>query len=397
MIVTRSEYNAALASKTPEALTTIANAGIYGIVEDTVPSPRTEHIVDAPAPMTQSPQDDTPEYLRAIEEEKERLANDNARIAMEREESARRVHELELRIAGMQASQMPPATQNTDDFDIDRELDKRSFDNDYDRLVAKTDLMAEMLKKAASSPTVDPRITEFLAEREGEKHRLEEERKRLDDLRTKELIQRNIEDFWKSMPDVAPGCSVNEFETQVSSFKGQLINKLGSEKEADKTMALLANPATEKSTINKLAVYGIQPPENFHRLYETVRVFDYMNGYVTNEQTGERVDVIGKNGNVQILGSLDDAYFLMNKNKLTINARRTAMKELAEFMAKKNSGATTIPNHQYATVPSIGGMSPERAQVIFAEAQRNPAMFQRDPNRAKELAEARAFVSTLRK
>ncbi len=183
--------------------------------------------------------------------------------------------------------------------------------------------------------------------------KLEELRRRMDEEAYVKGRDRDLNRFWSSDEGKAlrpTGKDAGEALQELDTFYDKLAGSLGSDSNAKRAMYDLRNPGTSEGYKTKLEQAEISVPEGFDKLYDTWAVMRYQEGYKLDPVTGKEVQVR------QPLESIDEAYFLMNKDELLFKER---MKTFTEVSNKRNEhimAATPIPATHASAISTSGNI-----------------------------------------
>jgi len=253
------------------------------------------------------------------------------------------------------------------------------FDSEYDMMKYKIEQLSEIIAtQSVRDPRLDAVLNELEEFKEVKKRELEEQER----IRQEKLFRDEIENFWKNVDEMRPGVSFDEAERLFADLKSKTAETFGSD-EVDKLFARLLDPAMSEKTKAMFEEKGIEIPKDFYPIYNTLKVYDYMNGYKIDPVTGERKKVKTVNGNIQTLENIETAYYVMDRKNYLVKARRDIAKQTQQQIEKVTGGATVIPSERLDRISTDDTMSQERMANILADIRRDPLSYNRDPEKIR--------------
>jgi hypothetical protein len=119
---------------------------------------------------------------------------------------------------------------------------------------------------------------------------------------------------------------------QLDTVYDSLIGKLGNEVEAKRALHDLRNPDTAEIYKDKL---GIELPDEYDKMYDSWAVSEYAKGYKLDPVTGRMIQTGTR------LETMEDAYYLMNKQKMLYDARLETYNEINNKLTEHREAART--------------------------------------------------------
>jgi len=324
---------------------------------------------------------------KIIEEERDMSLEEIRALKKANEELAKQLEDE--RTLREEIGKITPATVNPGN-DFVEALEKLSiddFDSEYDYMKEQARLHSEIIKSLSQGGT-DPRIEKaikYAEEADVQRQQIENERIRT---RKEAELKNAMTSFWDRHPEVKPTRGYEEVSEDLARFKKEIADSLQlDDKGVNRTIARLADPATAETVRKSLETSGVKIMDDFDAVNETIRVFNYMDGYKLNPATGEYVPVRTLNGEVQKLADLETAYFVMNKQRLLADQRREDILKLTEKRGNIENRSQGIPVERLAPIGAEEALSPAVMSQIFADARANPRKYTTDPE-AKARLEA---------
>lgn len=148
---------------------------------------------------------------------------------------------------------------------------------------------------------------------------------------------RQYTSFWNSPEGEAlkpKGMDASTAIRTLDSVYDNLTRKFSNETEAMRALYDLRNPETAEIYKDKL---GVEVPKEFDKLYDSWAVSLYKNGKKLDPVTGRVVETASRQE------TMEDAYYLMNKQKMMFDAKMEAFKEIQTKVDERNNSAQ-IPN-----------------------------------------------------
>ena len=149
----------------------------------------------------------------------------------------------------------------------------------------------------------------------------------------KDQANRDYTSFWNSPEGEKLRPKGMDAETAIQKLDDvyyKLLDKFGSDVDAKRVLYDLRNPETAKIYEERA---GIDLPDEYEKLYDTWAVRLYMNGEKLDPVTGQI-----RKTNTR-LESMEDAYFLMNKQKMLFDAKMESFKQIQNKVAEHQEAA----------------------------------------------------------
>ena len=148
----------------------------------------------------------------------------------------------------------------------------------------------------------------------------------------------------------------------------------------------------------KLNEVGMTVPDNFETMYDSLEVQAFANGQVIDPKLGKFVDSgRGK------FNSLEDAYFIKNKDSIVASARKESFDEIQGKLRQKQNAAVQVNPNKYAPISTEmqKTMNPQYRQNLIAKAHSlgydgGSLNSIRDPQVKKEMQELHANIRAYR-
>jgi len=218
-----------------------------------------------------------------------------------------------------------------------------------------------------------------------------------DEAKQRRAIADEFSAFWRTHKELDPGVPFSKVQDTYIDMCEKVQQVFGvSDAEANIRLSNLFNKSTEKKTRELFEKNGITIPEGFDKIYESARVYDYMNGKVLNTTTGEYRDVMNRMGKVQTLSDMGTAYRLMNDKKLTLQKEREIYQKTQEFYNKVNkSGAREIPKEALSNIRNEDVRDISYLRSIISDSIKNPLKYKADAKLSEELSKAYKTISSM--
>ena len=176
-------------------------------------------------------------------------------------------------------------------------------------------------------------------------------------------------DFWMSNQggEFKPDGSLDKAIDDFKDFFSELIQIEGNENNARRFMLDLSNFGELESHKGKLEKAGISVPDNFNKVFDTYKLGLFSEGYEIDPVTGKKE----KKSN-SYYSSLEDAYVVMNKDKIAHDNKVEAIKEVQTKIAQKQNSAVQIEPERVASLsPNAKFMDERYVQQVWANALKN--------------------------
>ncbi len=212
----------------------------------------------------------------------------------------------------------------------------------------------------ASESDLEATVNKLVAERESEKRQQQ-------DKEAWDSTVSSYSDFWNSDigKELAPS---GQIESNLEKFNGFAHDlSVGSDNnEAIRLMYDIRNNGMNEYYKEKLDKAGVQLPENFNSMYDSLEVKLYSQGKVIDPQRGEFVES-GRGRQ----SSMEDAYYLMNRKKIEVQQKMDAHNEYRQKLQQRNNSAIQVSSEKYATVATTqqNFLSSNYRQNLIAQAR----------------------------
>jgi hypothetical protein len=273
-------------------------------------------------------------------------------------------------------------------------VDPNEYDNEYDMLIEESRRMKDYISKL--TPGTDE-ASRARVELQSVEQKIDSVTKTEDETKHRRAIADEFSAFWRSHKELDPGMPFHTVQDTYATVCENVQQVFGvSEAEANIRLANLFDKRSEKKTRELFEKNGVSIPENFDKIYESARVYDYMNGKALNTSTGQYRDVMNRMGKVQTLADMETAYRLMNDKKLTLKKEREIFQKAQEFYNRANkNGAREIPREALSNIREEDTKNVSYLRSIISDALRNPLKYKTDKNLERELKLAQQTIANM--
>lgn len=376
----------------------IRQAASHGMLNDDMPTESAPVETEVTQTVSDNKPDAPEDPAELFRQEVSRLERELSRMQDEKAQLARLVEETRSMVT---VPPVAPAPTHVEPPKIEvPNIKPEDFETEYDYLAALVPKMQETLAKVAETsqrPSTIPDLDEIRQMVEEIKTERERKKAEAEQRAQHEAIRSDMKQLWEAHPDLNPGKSVDEVEREFAEFRHKISVAMGDdERIRNRTLARLGDPVYAEATMQELAARGIQVPENYAKVWDTIALFNYQSGFRIDPATGNEIDITDKLGVRQRLPDLTSAYHLMHARNLLATQRKEAFLAIQNQLNRQKGAAAPVDFSK--TVPIGGKNSPgalDTARAIFAKARANPHLIRTDENFAKQFEQASALLRSM--
>lgn len=297
------------------------------------------------------------ELAAQIEEERKK----QLLIAKQKEEEIKKEREarleLEKKLKELSELQQTKTQQQstTDSYTDDSE---EEFVSDYARGTReKVDRLESLINEFGSNhPKVKELEEEIRTFREEFKVVMEERQRKAreeEEKRQREKLYGGIREFQNRYPEFKTTVDIEEVDRQYQQFRNDMAVAIKAKSVFELEQAIadyFAGGDYKKIADEK----GIKAPVDYDKYQAIVELYDMKRGVKYDPVTGKENPILNDEGQRVTYRSLEEAYYVMNREKELADMRRKSSQEIAKKISQINGGAVELPSNMNGQVVQQG-------------------------------------------
>lgn len=297
------------------------------------------------------------ELAAQIEEERKK----QLLIAKQKEEEIKKEREarleLEKKLKELSELQQTKTQQQstTDSYTDDSE---EEFVSDYARGTReKVDRLESLINEFGSNhPKVKELEEEIRTFREEFKVVMEERQRKAreeEEKRQREKLYGGIREFQNRYPELKTTVDIEEVDRQYQQFRNDMAVAIKAKSVFELEQAIadyFAGGDYKKIADEK----GIKAPVDYDKYQAIVELYDMKRGVKYDPVTGKENPILNDEGQRVTYRSLEEAYYVMNREKELADMRRKSSQEIAKKISQINGGAVELPSNMNGQVVQQG-------------------------------------------
>lgn len=297
------------------------------------------------------------ELAAQIEEERKKqlLIAKQKEEEIEKERKARL--ELEKKLKELSELQQTKTQQQstTDSYTDDSE---EEFVSDYAKGTReKVDRLESLINEFGSNhPKVKELEEEIRTFREEFKVVMEERQRKAreeEEKRQREKLYGGIREFQNRYPELKTTVDIEEVDRQYQQFRNDMAVAIKAKSVFELEQAIadyFAGGDYKKIADEK----GIKAPVDYDKYQTIVELYDMKRGVKYDPVTGKENPILNDEGQRVTYRSLEEAYYVMNREKELADMRRKSSQEIAKKISQINGGAVELPSNMNGQVVQQG-------------------------------------------
>lgn len=297
------------------------------------------------------------ELAAQIEEERKK----QLLIAKQKEEEIKKEREarleLEKKLKELSELQQTKTQQQstTDSYTDDSE---EEFVSDYAKGTReKVDRLESLINEFGSNhPKVKELEEEIRAFREEFKVVMEERQRKAreeEEKRQRDKLYGGIREFQNRYPELKTTVDIEEVDRQYQQFRNDMAVAIKAKSVFELEQAIadyFAGGDYKKIADEK----GIKAPADYDKYQAIVELYDMKRGVKYDPVTGKENPILNDEGQRVTYRSLEEAYYVMNREKELADMRRKSSQEIAKKISQINGGAVELPSNMNGQVVQQG-------------------------------------------
>lgn len=297
------------------------------------------------------------ELAAQIEEERKK----QLLIAKQKEEEIKKEREarleLEKKLKELSELQQTKTQQQstTDSYTDDSE---EEFVSDYAKGTReKVDRLESLINEFGSNhPKVKELEEEIRTFREEFKVVMEERQRKAreeEEKRQREKLYGGIREFQNRYPELKTTVDIEEVDRQYQQFRNDMAVAIKAKSVFELEQAIadyFAGGDYKKIADEK----GIKAPVDYDKYQTIVELYDMKRGVKYDPVTGKENPILNDEGQRVTYRSLEEAYYVMNREKELADMRRKSSQEIAKKISQINGGAVELPSNMNGQVVQQG-------------------------------------------
>lgn len=297
------------------------------------------------------------ELAAQIEEERKKqlLIAKQKEEEIEKERKARL--ELEKKLKELSELQQTKTQQQstTDSYTDDSE---EEFVSDYAKGTReKVDRLESLINEFGSNhPKVKELEEEIRTFREEFKVVMEERQRKAreeEEKRQRDKLYGGIREFQNRYPELKTTVDIEEVDRQYQQFRNDMAVAIKAKSVFELEQAIadyFAGGDYKKIADEK----GIKAPADYDKYQAIVELYDMKRGIKYDPVTGKENPILNDEGQRVTYRSLEEAYYVMNREKELADMRRKSSQEIAKKISQINGGAVELPSNMNGQVVQQG-------------------------------------------
>lgn len=297
------------------------------------------------------------ELAAQIEEERKK----QLLIAKQKEEEIKKEREarleLEKKLKELSELQQTKTQQQstTDSYTDDSE---EEFVSDYAKGTReKVDRLESLINEFGSNhPKVKELEEEIRTFREEFKVVMEERQRKAreeEEKRQREKLYGGIREFQNRYPELKTTVDIEEVDRQYQQFRNDMAVAIKAKSVFELEQAIadyFAGGDYKKIADEK----GIKAPADYDKYQAIVDLYDMKRGVKYDPVTGKENPILNDEGQRVTYRSLEEAYYVRNREKELADMRRKSSQEIAKKISQINGGAVELPSNMNGQVVQQG-------------------------------------------
>lgn len=297
------------------------------------------------------------ELAAQIEEERKK----QLLIAKQKEEEIKKEREarleLEKKLKELSELQQTKTQQQstTDSYTDDSE---EEFVSDYAKGTReKVDRLESLINEFGSNhPKVKELEEEIRTFREEFKVVMEERQRKAreeEEKRQRDKLYGGIREFQNRYPELKTTVDIEEVDRQYQQFRNDMAVAIKAKSVFELEQAIadyFAGGDYKKIADEK----GIKAPADYDKYQAIVELYDMKRGIKYDPVTGKENPILNDEGQRVTYRSLEEAYYVMNREKELADMRRKSSQEIAKKISQINGGAVELPSNMNGQVVQQG-------------------------------------------
>jgi len=297
------------------------------------------------------------ELAAQIEEERKK----QLLIAKQKEEEIKKEREarleLEKKLKELSELQQTKTQQQstTDSYTDDSE---EEFVSDYARGTReKVDRLESLINEFGSNhPKVKELEEEIRTFREEFKVVMEERQRKAreeEEKRQRDKLYGGIREFQNRYPELKTTVDIEEVDRQYQQFRNDMAVAIKAKSVFELEQAIadyFAGGDYKKIADEK----GIKAPVDYDKYQAIVELYDMKRGVKYDPVTGKEIPILNDEGQRVTYRSLEEAYYIKNREKELADMRRKSSQEIAKKLSQINGGAVELPSNMSGQVVQQG-------------------------------------------
>lgn len=297
------------------------------------------------------------ELAAQIEEERKK----QLLIAKQKEEEIKKEREarleLEKKLKELSELQQTKTQQQstTDSYTDDSE---EEFVSDYAKGTReKVDRLESLINEFGSNhPKVKELEEEIRTFREEFKVVMEERQRKAreeEEKRQRDKLYGGIREFQNRYPELKTTVDIEEVDRQYQQFRNDMAVAIKAKSVFELEQAIadyFAGGDYKKIADEK----GIKAPADYDKYQAIVDLYDMKRGIKYDPVTGKENPILNDEGQRVTYRSLEEAYYVMNREKELADMRRKSSQEIAKKISQINGGAVELPSNMNGQVVQQG-------------------------------------------
>jgi DNA repair exonuclease SbcCD ATPase subunit len=297
------------------------------------------------------------ELAAQIEEERKK----QLLIAKQKEEEIKKEREarleLEKKLKELSELQQTKTQQQstTDSYTDDSE---EEFVSDYAKGTReKVDRLESLINEFGSNhPKVKELEEEIRTFREEFKVVMEERQRKAreeEEKRQRDKLYGGIREFQNRYPELKTTVDIEEVDRQYQQFRNDMAVAIKAKSVFELEQAIadyFAGGDYKKIADEK----GIKAPADYDKYQAIVELYDMKRGIKYDPVTGKENPILNDEGQRVTYRSLEEAYYVRNREKELADMRRKSSQEIAKKISQINGGAVELPSNMSGQVVQQG-------------------------------------------
>jgi len=196
-------------------------------------------------------------------------------------------------------------------------------------------------------------------------------------------------EFWNTDigKQMSPSTKPREALKSFDAFYGDLANGFKNERDALRLMHDIRKNGMNEHYKERLDFLGVRVPEDFDKMYDSFEIRTFADGNVIDPKRGQLVPS-GRG----VFTSLEDAYLILNKNKVRMSDRESGYNDLRNKLKEKENAAVTVEPSSYRSIPSSKTLRGDKSTMETMIRQAVSHGYNGDINSIKDQSFKQEFI-----
>lgn len=323
------------------------------------------------------------ELTAQIEEERKKqiLIAKQKEEELEKERKARSEAEARLKeLSELQQKQTQQRSTTNSNSEDEEEFMSDALRSTRD----KVDRLESLVNELGSNHPKVKELEDELKHFRGEYNTIIEEKQRKDreeeEKRQRDKLYGGIREFQNRYQELKTSKDIEEVDREYQQFRNDMAAAIKAKSFYELEQAIsdyFAGGDYKKLADEK----GIKAPVEYDKYQAIVELNETKRGIKYDPVTGKDIPILNDEGRQVTYRSLDEAYYVKNREKELSDARKRSSLEMTKKLSQLNSGAVELPTDNVGAAVQQGYTKDQVREILNLD----PRSFINDPNKLEEV------------